>query len=653
MNKIKQKYVYSGIAVLFILGVIIFSSSTFIPKGNQTASILTPLWNFLGYSSEKEILSYDFKNPVLMKGTFEEYDSQKYIFVEVPVNIKKTGLIPIIKVSPEATVSPASGFSPDYFKQPVVYTVTAGNGETQTYKVYISGVSAVEIPIQISTCEQLQAMNNNPSGKYTLANDIDCSMTKTWNGGAGFIPIGLSMSNPQNAFSGSLEGKGFTIGGIYMRAFSSGVINGSSIFNSYVGVFGAMKGSISNVKVVGADIGTNGDYYFTPIATGGLVGNLLQGGSIINSSFSGTVSASRATPMGGLVGKSFGNIENSYSTGSVYSNSGADSKWYSGIGGLVGINGGTIKNSYSSTNVTAVNTVSGAYDKVGGLTGVNSGTIKDSYFIGKITSKFPGKGCLVGYNIFYSGPDWTSTAIISATGTTTNSYCDIGKSGVLDTTYGGVGKTTAEMKTSNTFVGWDTNTIWNVVDGYYPNLKTNSFECTRFDYSEWTACSRGTQTRTVIPGCVGGVTPVTSQSCIDTCKSFTYSPWSACTNNIQTRTVIGTSPSVCIAGNPIISRFCADWSPEFSMNGVDAENFCKDPANGYTRLPTKDEISISLIEQFINKNPSVTGFVKGKYYWFSNDLNVSSVNTIVFDYGNVWFSTTPKSGYTRSFRCIR
>jgi hypothetical protein len=141
-QKQKQK-IYKGLIILFILVLIVISYTAIVSKVGKTGSVLSPLWSLLGYSSEKEILSYNFERPVLTKGIFKEYKSQKYIFIEVPININRTGLAPIIKVSPGASVSPASGFSPDYFKQPVVYTVTAEDGTTQTYKVYLTGVNPI------------------------------------------------------------------------------------------------------------------------------------------------------------------------------------------------------------------------------------------------------------------------------------------------------------------------------------------------------------------------------------------------------------------------------------------------------------------------------------------------------------------------------
>ncbi|MCX6801276.1 MAG: LamG domain-containing protein [Candidatus Diapherotrites archaeon] len=45
-------------------------------------------------------------------------------------------------------------------------------------------------PFLLSDCNELQDMNNDLDANYALAQNIDCSDTNTWNGGAGFNPIG-------------------------------------------------------------------------------------------------------------------------------------------------------------------------------------------------------------------------------------------------------------------------------------------------------------------------------------------------------------------------------------------------------------------------------------------------------------------------------
>ena len=116
----------------------------------------------------------------------------------------------------------------------------------------------------ITTCTELQNIKNNLAGDYYLANDIDCSCTSGWNGGAGFEPIGTSSTE----FTGTFDGKGYKITNLY--------INRTSTDN--VGLFGYTYGSGSEIKGVGLEeVDVRGQY-----SVGGLVG-LNSGGTITNS----------------------------------------------------------------------------------------------------------------------------------------------------------------------------------------------------------------------------------------------------------------------------------------------------------------------------------------------------------------------------------
>ncbi len=45
-----------------------------------------------------------------------------------------------------------------------------------------------------------------------------------------------------------------------------------------------------------------------------------------------------------------------------------------------------------------------------------------------------------------------------------------------------------------------------------------------------------------------------------TCSSWAYSNWSTCTNGTQTRTIISSSPSGCAGGNPVLTQSCSNGS---------------------------------------------------------------------------------------------
>lgn len=307
-------------------------------------------------------------------------------------------------------------------------------------------------PELITTCDALQDMNINLAGNYYLGTDIDCSSTTGWNGGAGFVPVGTS----SNAFTGTFDGRGHKITGLYIDRPST----------DYEGLFGYTC-SGSEIKDVGLeDVDVNGNEY-----VGGLVGQ--NRGTITDSYSTGSVSGGDSR-VGGLVGRNYGGtVENCYST--------ADVSGWQIVGGLVGSNrkpdGGTmarILNSYSKGSVTG-------HTRVGGLAGQNywDGEIINSYSHSNVSSdSYIGGliGLVYGVTVInsYSTGQVTGSYEVGGLigdkngGTVTHSYWDIETSGQT-TSEGGEGKTTAEMKQQATFVGWDFCNVWAIrEDVSYP-----------------------------------------------------------------------------------------------------------------------------------------------------------------------------------------
>lgn len=164
---------------------------------------------------------------------------------------------------------------------------------------------------QITTCDGLEAIDNDLSGSYVLANNINCEAS--WSDG--FDPIG-TVGSP---FTGTLDGQGYIIDDPY--------IGGS---NSYTGLFTATGANavIKNFGVTRASI-TGGSY------TGVLVGS--HQGTIQNVYVEGSATTT-VSYAGGLVGlNNGGDIINSYSHASVTAQ-------VAYAGGLIGLqsNGGTI-----------------------------------------------------------------------------------------------------------------------------------------------------------------------------------------------------------------------------------------------------------------------------------------------------------------------
>lgn len=97
-----------------------------------------------------------------------------------------------------------------------------------------------EDPYEIATCEQLEQISDDTSGYYVLTDDVDCSDTTNWNGGDGWNPIGT--------FTGTLDGQGYAIQGLYIDRGTS----------NYIGLFDFVQDSeIKNLRFESATILSN------------------------------------------------------------------------------------------------------------------------------------------------------------------------------------------------------------------------------------------------------------------------------------------------------------------------------------------------------------------------------------------------------------
>ena len=190
-----------------------------------------------------------------------------------------------------------------------------------------------------TTGTDLQGINGNLNGYYALGDDIDAAATSLWNGGAGFMPIGNSVT----PFAGALTGLGHVISNLTINRPTSDSVG---LFGRSVGVLselGIVNASIVGANQVGTLVGNNAGYTTTNFATGSVTGQSSVGGL-----------------MGVLDG--YGSARNSYAKTNVSVSSNADA------GGLIGlVKIGTVYKTYSSGSVT--NLGSGAPSGVGGLIG--------------------------------------------------------------------------------------------------------------------------------------------------------------------------------------------------------------------------------------------------------------------------------------------
>jgi hypothetical protein len=342
------------------------------------------------------------------------------------------------------------------------------------FTAYGSGTSGN--PYRIATCAQLQEIDNNLSGYYTLVSNVDCT-------GITFTPIGSA-----TPFSGTLDGLNHTIsnliinnaGGLFANtlgatikniSIDSGTISGTGNTGSFVGF--SRHSTLDNVhSSMTVATFTNSAY------VGGLVGGSMEATVISRSSYSGTISG--GVYIGGLVGyqgsltPTADVLSDSYFDGTL--NVGNGSAF---IGGVMGIlYSGTVRNTYSSGTINMTGTITYA----GGLIGISyKGATNNSFS----ASLIHGTGTNVGatFGLFYGAAHTFSS-------TRSNNYFDQYRSNDNNTNSlscasldDGSGDCTA-VNTSNAspnyfknnqssapFSTWDFGTIWQTTSGY-PTLRS-------------------------------------------------------------------------------------------------------------------------------------------------------------------------------------
>ena len=267
-------------------------------------------------------------------------------------------------------------------------TIWNGTADTSWY-------DATSTNFEISTAEQLAGLaelvnnGNDFSGKTILLTaDIVLNDTSDWENWENSAPknswssIGSDSGNSSNPFSGTFDGQGHTVSGIYINSE-----------NDYQGLFGYNEGTIKNIGVTESYI--KGDY-----CVGGVCGlNNTWRGTISNCYNSGAISGNEE--VGGVCGGNYSGSTISYCYNSGPINGTGE---YTIAGGVCGENNGTISNSYNSGTVIgnryvggvcgsdSYGTISNCYNtgtisgnlEVGGVCGWKTGTISNCYNTGTI-----------------------------------------------------------------------------------------------------------------------------------------------------------------------------------------------------------------------------------------------------------------------------
>jgi len=332
---------------------------------------------------------------------------------------------------------------------------------------YSGGSGTFDDPYQIATAEDLIALGETPGDydkHFILTDDID--LDPNLPGGRLFDRAVIAPDTNDTTwefdgipFTGVFDGDDYVISNVHIQG------------SEYLGLFGQLVSGamILNLGLEAVDVNGTGEW------VGGLVGH---NEGDINTTFSTGTIRGISGAIGGLVGGNHGSIAASYSNCMV---TGLHS-----VGGLVGSNDGNITTSYSTGLVTGENIV-------GGLVGNNSAKVSSCYSTSTVSGDSR-VGGLVGTNTSRVGSNFEpsitesySTGTVSGDryvgglvghghsyeGAVTRSFWDV-ETSVQSSSDGGIRKTTAEMQSAVTFLIWGTcgnEATWTINEGRdYPRL---------------------------------------------------------------------------------------------------------------------------------------------------------------------------------------
>ena len=302
----------------------------------------------------------------------------------------------------------------------------------------------------LATLEWFRDAVNGGNGKISGRLTADINLSKKYNAetGESWEPIGIDEIYNGTPFTGTFDGDGHKIIGLYLSASET----------SEQGLFGRVEtnGVVKNVGVVDAYIKGG-----TLSHVGGVAASV-HSATVENCYFDGTITGNTCFYVGGVVGwgEYHSVIKKCWSSGSVTGNS------Y--VGGVVGmLSASSMENCYSTSDVSA-----GA-GKVGGVAGeiINSGTVKNCYSNGEVS--------IIYYN--YSGLGGVAGAASDRkANTVVNCYY---LKGAVD---GGIDGedvpgqaepiTVEQFAEQGTFVDWDFTDIWTMntdENDVRPVLRTN------------------------------------------------------------------------------------------------------------------------------------------------------------------------------------
>lgn len=241
------------------------------------------------------------------------------------------------------------------------------NGDTS-----VDGVAAAD---KAACAELTQNIKVNSGVLQSDGSLADASGFTAW------TPISTDDENP---YTGTFDGKGYTISGLYFNNTNN---------SNLIGLFGYV-GSGSKI----CNVGIVDSYFNGRSSIGGVCGYCIFGGEITNCYNTGTVIGTGVN-IGGVCGYNNGTITDCYNTGNVSGTSTSNQKGC--VGGVCGCNSGYNTNMSTITRSYNSGKVSGGYC-VGGVCGANgnNGPAKtiNCYNTGEVTGTNDYVGGICGYN---------------------------------------------------------------------------------------------------------------------------------------------------------------------------------------------------------------------------------------------------------------
>jgi prepilin-type N-terminal cleavage/methylation domain-containing protein len=347
-------------------------------------------------------------------------------------NIKKNTILN--KDQKIKIINRGNGYYSYYFvdedgeEEEIIIIDNGSNGVIDPDYTYSYGSGTSEDPYQIRGLTDLNHVRLEESANYVLMTNINAEYTRDWNDGAGWVPLGNSVSN----YNGIIDGNGYTISNLYIN-------RPTDDYQGFIGYLG-IDSSISNINLINVDI-TGKNYV-------GAVSGYINRSNIDSVTVAGNVSG--YNNIGMVSGYSMlSDVSNVVTLGSVTGNS--------NVGAINGYqNRMNLSNSYSFADVTGSSNVGGLVGYLYGSSSSATGNITNSYFSGTVSGSSYVEPIVGRFN---------SNVNISST------YWDTEVTGISSATHG-EGLLTFRMKMESSFIDWDFNNVWDIIENEtFPYLR--------------------------------------------------------------------------------------------------------------------------------------------------------------------------------------